>query len=124
MSAKTSISRLDMPQRNNAVVSAITAKPITIRFPGSALAVHGTARASSEVLAVSVKTANSLFVTSERKVAGLRPGQSLLTKKKVSTVPNPAIKMAASKLIGTNAGSEFHGFPPTLIGQLIADAHN
>jgi hypothetical protein len=37
--------------------------------------------------------------------------------KNARTVLIPANSTITSKVMGTNAGSEFHGFPPTLMGQ-------
>ncbi len=39
------------------------------------------------------------------------------------TVPKPAASTMPSKMIGTNAGSEFQGLPPTFSGQLTAEVH-
>lgn len=49
-----------------------------------------------------------------------RPGQKRLIPKKASTVLMPANSTITSNVIGTNAGSEFQGFPPTLMGQSVA----
>ena len=35
------------------------------------------------------------------------------------TVPTPAKSTMTSNVTGTKAGKEFHGRPPTLVGQLI-----
>ena len=41
---------------------------------------------------------------------------------KAATVPTPAHSTMTSNVTGMNAGQEFHGLPPTLIGQLTAVA--
>jgi hypothetical protein len=56
-------------------------------------------------------------VTRRSDIGDSRPGRSPTQAMKNSTVPTPPQSTVTSKTTGANAGHEFHGLPPTLIGQ-------
>src|SRR5215831_3873519 len=76
-----------------------------------------TCSTSKAALSSSSTRANRSFVTRGSSSADFRPGHKRLMPKNARTVLMPANSTITSNVIGTKAGSEFHGFPPTLTGQ-------